>query len=56
MQEKRCINMPPNKFSKNKKTHTKRKGKIMAGIIGIILCIIAASVFYWVIKDMNDQI
>jgi hypothetical protein len=33
MQEKRYINMPPHKFSKNKETHTKRKGEVMASII-----------------------
>jgi len=56
MQEKRYINMPPHKFSKNKETHTKRKGEVMVGIIGVILCIVACGVFYWVIKDMNEQI
>ena len=33
MHKKRYINMPPQKFSKNKETHTKRKGEVMASII-----------------------
>jgi len=33
MHKKRYINMPPHKFSKNKETHTKRKGEVMASII-----------------------
>jgi hypothetical protein len=33
MHNKRYINMPPHKFSKDKETHTKRKGEVMASII-----------------------